>query len=175
MTEIQAQRRTSRRYAHELYPHATEEYEPRPLSVEVPYLYARAIGLEMHGTNWSTVEPRTTGTDRVVQMIAARQIALLADAIYQGMTGDEAWAWADVRASDETGEWIGERSEVYGVPYDDIKPYHCGPEIDPHRHYGPPDSRGFRVSTSAVGTESACLECTEPIEDNAATAEEKSN
>ena len=168
MTEIQAARRTKRRYAHELYPHATDEYEPRPLTIEVPYLYARAIGLEMHGTNWGTVEPRSIGGARVVEMIAARQIALLADAIHQGMTGDEAWGWADVRASDESGEWIGERSEVYGVPYDDIKPYNCGPEVAPHRHYGPPDDRGFRVSTPADGTESACLECTEPIAADAA-------
>lgn len=50
-------RRTKRRYAHELYPH--EEGTIRPLEVEVPYLYARALGLEIGGTSWLTVEPRS--------------------------------------------------------------------------------------------------------------------
>jgi len=169
MSDILTERRTKRRYAHELYPHAGED-ETRPLAVEVPYLYARAIGLEIHGTGWSTVVPRSAGGDRVVQMIAARQIALLADAIHQGMVGDEAWKWADERAAEESGEWIGERSEVYGVPYDEIKPYPCGPERDPHEHLGPPDRRGFRVVTRIPGVESACLECTEPIETNNETS-----
>lgn len=33
---------TKRKYAHELYPHPAEG-EVRPLAVEVPYLYARAV------------------------------------------------------------------------------------------------------------------------------------
>jgi hypothetical protein len=157
-------RRTKRRYAHELYPNPTDEYEIRPLAIEVPCLYARAIGFEIHGTSWSTVEPRSIGGDRVMHMIIARQFAFLADAIHQGLTGDEAWAWADERTSDETGEWVGERAEFYGVPYGDIKPYPCGPERDKHDHYGPPDRRGFRAVTRIVGPESGCLECTEPKE-----------
>ena len=50
MAEVEvAKRRTKRRYAHELYPHA-DEFEVRKLAVEVPYLYARAIGFEIEGT-----------------------------------------------------------------------------------------------------------------------------
>ena len=41
-----SERRTIRRYAHEMYPHA-EEGETRALAVEVPYLYARAVGLDV--------------------------------------------------------------------------------------------------------------------------------
>lgn len=156
-------RRTKRRYAHELFPNA-EEGETRPLTVEVPYLYARAIGFEISGTGWSEVQPRGIGGDRVMYMIACRQIAFLADALIQGMTGDEAWEWADQRASEESGEWVGERSEIYGVPYDDIKPYPCGPEPDHHNHYDEPDAHGWRIVHRMQGAESECDECTEPEE-----------
>lgn len=156
-------RRTKRRYAYELFPHA-EEDETRPLAVEVPYLYAQAIGFELSGTSWSKVEPRSIGGDRVMHMIAARQIAFMADAMLQGMTGDEAWKWADERATDETGEWVGERSGIYGVPYDDIKPYPCGPEPDHHSHMDEPDARGWRTVHRIPGKESECDDCTEPVE-----------
>ena len=46
-------RRTKRRYAHELFPHP-DECEVRPLAVEVPYLYARAIGATSRRTSSST-------------------------------------------------------------------------------------------------------------------------
>ena len=49
-------RRTIRRYAHEIYPHAALD-EIRPLAAEVPYLYARAIGLEVVGTGWVDEDP----------------------------------------------------------------------------------------------------------------------
>ena len=49
-------RRTIRRYAHELYPHPNE-YEVRALEVEVPYLYARFIGLNTFGTDWFALWP----------------------------------------------------------------------------------------------------------------------
>lgn len=152
---------TKRKYAHELYPHA-DEYETRPLSVEVPYLYAHAIGFDIGGTSWSEVEPRSIGGDRVMYLMAARRAAFLADALLQGLTGDEAWKWADERASDETGEWVGERSEVYGVPYYDIKPYPCGPERGHHDHMDEPDARGWRTVHRIKGKESECDECTEP-------------
>lgn len=42
---------TIRKYAHELYPHAAEG-EVRPLAVEVPYLYARMVGLSPFDTGW---------------------------------------------------------------------------------------------------------------------------
>ena len=44
--------RTKRRYAHELYPHA-DDFERRPLETEVPYLYARAHGIDIYGTGYA--------------------------------------------------------------------------------------------------------------------------
>lgn len=157
-------RRTKRRYAHELYPHAVDEYEARPLTVEVPYLYARAIGFDLWGTGWASVEPRSIGGSRVAYMIACRQLAFLADALHQGFAGNEAWARADECVSDETGEWLTERAEFYGVPYNEIKPYPCGPERDHHDHFDAPDAHGWRTVHRAPGIEAACMECTEPVE-----------
>jgi hypothetical protein len=162
MTE--QQRRTKRRYAHELYPHA-EQDQPRPLAVEVPYLYSRAIGFQIWGTEWFNVEPRALAGERTMHLIDARWIALLADALLQDMVGDEAWSWAARMASDETGELVGERAEFYGVPWDQIKPYPCGPEPDHHDHFDAADSRGWRTSHRIVGKESECEECTEPVVD----------
>lgn len=161
------ERRTKRRYAHELYPHA-DEYEVRPLEVDVPYLYAIAIGHNVHGTSWfnfDTDEERRRAHDRTTALIAARQIALVADALLQGLVGDEAWEWAQERGWDETGEWIGERADVYGVDYTAIKPYPCGPEPDHHDHLGEPDSRGWRTVTRVPGKESECGDCTEPVDE----------
>ena len=56
---------SKRRYAHELYPHA-EDWQTRPLTVEVPYLYARAIGYSISGTSWSKVEPPSIGGPRCI-------------------------------------------------------------------------------------------------------------
>jgi hypothetical protein len=157
-------RQTKRRYAHELYPHA-EEGETRALAVEVPYLYARAIGFEIWGTDWFNVEPRALAGERTMHLIDARHIAFLADALHQGMSGDEAWAWAAGMTSDETGELAGERAVFYGVPTDRIKPYPCGPEPTSHNHYGPADRRGWRSVHRIIGKESECEECTEPVGD----------
>lgn len=160
MTE---QRQTKRKYAHELYPHNPDEYTPRPLEVEVPYLYARAIGLNVSGTSWMEVDPKESGA-RTVQLVEARQLAFMADAMLQGLTGQEAWDWADTHASDETGEWAHERAKHYGVDAHLIKPYPCGPEPDKHEHLAEPDARGWRTVTFVQGKESACPECTEPLE-----------
>lgn len=154
-------RRTKRRYAYELYPHA-EEGETRPLTVEVPYLYAQAIGLDVWRTGWSN-QPVRESVDRTMQLVEARRLALLADALLQGMAGDEAWAWADGRGWDESGEWAYERAEHYGVPVPRIKPYPCGAEPDPHDHLSEPDARGFAVVTRTPGKESDCPDCTEPV------------
>ena len=158
-------RRTKRRYAHEILPHGNEA-EVRPLSVEVPYLYARAIGLELWGTGWFDAPWRdnewaslATG-GRTLALIDARRTALLADAMLQGLSGDAAWEWAESRMDDEGG-WIYERAEVYGVPFDDIKPYPCGPEPTHHNHYDAPDARGWRTSHRIDGRESECPDCTE--------------
>lgn len=161
------ERRTKRRYAHELYPHA-EEGQTRPLAVEVPYLYARAIGFETWGTGWFAHRNddqqgiRESGS-RIERLVDARRIAFLADAMLQGLVGDEAWAWADMRSQEPDGEWVGERSTHYGVPFNDIKPYPCGPEPEEHFHYGEPDANGYRSMKRAPGKESECEDCTEPM------------
>lgn len=160
---MSAARRTKRRYAHELYPHP-EDGEVRRLAVDVPYLYAQAIGLEVHGTGWLDIEPMILAGERTNRLVAAREIALVADALHQGMTGDESWEWAQSRAWDETGEIVGDRATHYGIDYDAIKPYPCGPEPDHHDHRGEPDRHGWRLVTRVQGRESECEDCTEPTE-----------
>lgn len=158
--------RTKRRYAHELYPHG-EEYEVRPLRVEVPYLYARAIGFEVRGTGWfdlrGTDEQRREAGGRTQALIDARLIAFMADAIQQGLTQQAAWVWANERASEESGELVYERAVLYGVDTEAIKPYPCGPEPDHHNHYGEPDSRGWQLSARIPLKESLCADCCEPV------------
>ena len=159
-----SERRTIRRYAHEMYPHA-EEGETRALAVEVPYLYAQAIGLNVWGTGWSDVEPRQLMAARTQQLVYARREAFMADAMLQGLTGDEAWTWADLRAWDETGEWVYERAMHYGVPVERIKPYPCGPEPDRHDHMASTgDVMGDGIITRIDCPESECPTCTEPNE-----------
>ena len=158
--------RTKRRYAHELYPHAGE-YELRPLAVEVPYLYAQAVGLAIFGTDWFDAFKgkgdkvgAVLTTLRTMRLLDARHAALLADAIHQGLTGDEAWEWAASRY-DEEGGWVYDRAKHYGVPIDQIKPYPILDEPLNHDHYGPPDAHGWRTVTRVEGRESECHECCE--------------
>lgn len=160
--------RTKRRYAHELYRHP-EEGEVRSLEVDVPYLYARAIGFDIHGTNWyALMDSRKfqEANDRTYLMIAARGRALHADALLQGLAGQEAWKWAEERNNPEGGEWIWERAVHYGVDPDAIKPYPCGGEPDHHDHYEPSQGRpeGWRTVIRAEGPESECADCCEPVE-----------
>ena len=159
-------RRTKRRYAHELYPHG-EPSHARPLEVEVPYLYSRAMGLEIQDTGWFK-NPGKEANDRIMRLIDARMIALQADAMLQGLTGNEAWSWVVMRAADESGEWAWERAEHYGVEPEKIKPYPCGPEPEHHDHFDNPDGRRWGTVTQAPGAESACIDCTEPIMTHAA-------
>ncbi|MCM3521760.1 hypothetical protein [Curtobacterium sp. P97] len=167
MTDIETPRRTKRRYAHELFP-AGDEWEVRPLAVEVPRLYARAMGFEVDGTGWydlldagSTADSRTAG-NRTLQLVDCRNIAFLADALAQGLTGDDAWTWAEEHARDESGELAWERAEHYGVRPELIKPYPCGPEPDHHDHFADMENR-CGITTQVDGPESACPTCTEPI------------
>jgi len=157
--------RTIRRYAHEIYPHP-EEWEVRPLEADVPYLYAIAIGLDLNGTGWHDAPRGDAWAQEAVMTRCARlgterHLALLADALLQGLAGQEAWEWATQRAWDETGEWTWERATHYGVPCDQIKPYPCGPEPENHEHLGQPDTHGRRAITFAQGRESECPDCTE--------------
>lgn len=158
----ETQRRTKRRYAHELYPHG-EEFEVRPLEVEVPYLYARAIGFDVQGTSWFEDRGRTA-VDRTNQLLDSRHIALMADAMHQGLTGQDAWAWAETRM-DESGEWVYQRAAHYGVKPELIKPYAHGPEPDHHDHDEPIEGSKWTSVTRIQGKESECLACTEPIEE----------
>ena len=169
--------RTKRRYAHELYPHPGE-WEIRPLAVEVPYLYAQAAGHEIFGTDWFTVFKgkgdkvgAVLTTQRTIAMIEARDRALLADAIHQGLTGDEAWEWAASRNDDEGG-WVYDRAKHYGVPVEKIKPYPVLDEPDRHDHYGESDARGWRTVTRVEVRESDCPECCEPDEAEAGAGDE---
>lgn len=165
--------RTKRRYAHELYPHPDED-EIRTLAVEVPYLFARALGLDVHGTGWFVRPERGTdaykahvreSTDRTMLMIAAGQRALIADALLQGMAGQDAWQWAEERCgSDTLGEWLWERAVHYGVDPDVIKPYPCGPEPDHHDHYEPINGSTSRRVIRAAGREADCADCCEPLD-----------
>jgi hypothetical protein len=162
---MSATRRTKRRYAHELYP-AGGEWEIRSLNVEVPRLYARAMGLEVEGTGWfkllDSQETAREASDRTMRLIDARRLAFMADAMAQGLTGDDAWGWAARQATDESGELAWERAEHYGVDPNAIKPYPCGPEPIDHDHY----SHGTHgVVTRIPLRESECHDCTEPIED----------
>ena len=156
------ERRTKRRYAHELYPHA-EEGETRPLEVEVPYRLARAIGLQLEGTSWTTADPETTG-QRVMEMINETRIALLAVALHESLSGDEAWTYADEALCDEMWQ-LFVACKKYDVPVDQIKPYPCGPEPDHHDHLDTPDARGWQIVHWIDGRESDCPECTEEVPD----------
>lgn len=147
-------RRTKRRYAHELYPHA-KEGEIRPLSLEVPYLYAQALGFDVGETGWMDADQ--AGRIRIRLLCEARLVALLADAAHQGLTGDVAWRWV-CEHMDDSGELIWDRAAHYGVDGDRIKPAPCGPE--PDTHYCQPDALGCRFGAS--GPESKCERCTEP-------------
>lgn len=164
-------RRTIRRYAHELHP-AGGECEVRDLAVEVPYLYARAQGLEVDGTSWFDMlhndqpdDTRHLAVDRTNILVQAAQLALLADALLQGLTGQEAWEWAERRSGgDVIGEWVWERGTHYGVDLARIKPYPCGPEPTHHDHMASTGNvLGHGVITRIECPESECPDCTEPI------------
>ena len=171
-------RRTIRRFAHELYPHP-DEWGVQPLAEAVPYLYARAIGLEVRDTDWfdlgGTPEDRKDehgkfraefllACERTNALVAARSAALHADALLQGLAGVEAWTWAEERASDETGEWAYERAAHYGVPADRLKPYPVVTESPTHTHHDTTgNATGWGVITRIDMPESECPDCTEPI------------
>lgn len=166
-------RRTKRRYASEIYPHAGE-WEVRPLSVEVPYRYAEMAGHSSFDTGWlglvesfpeGSLERRVAAQltmSRIQLHIHTAELALLADALSQGMTGDEAWSWAMTRVIDDM-ESAYERAAHYGIPFERIKPYPCGPEPDDHDHKGDPAPGGRHYVNRVNGKESECPDCTEPV------------
>lgn len=162
------ERRTKRRYAHELYPHANEG-DIRLLDVEVPYRIARAVGFDVQGTGWleDDVDPKLSG-DRTMQMINESKLALLAIALHKGMTGDAAWGWVESGMGDGEFWRLHEEAAKYGVDTYAIKPYPCGPERDQHDHLSEPHFRygmESRTVTRVQGKESECEECTEVVEE----------
>jgi hypothetical protein len=158
---------TKRRYASELYPYPAED-EVRPLTVEVPHLYALAIGMDFDGTDWFDLHrsgnevSRRAANDRTMLLIHARGKALIADALLQGMAGEEAWRWAAERNNPEGGEAVWERAKHYGVDALAIKPFLCMDEPNYHDHMDEPDARGWRTVHRVEGRESECVECCEP-------------
>lgn len=172
--------KTIRRFAHELYPHA-DEYEIRPLSVEVPYLYAYAIGHRTTGTDWFDLFDVNHRAhlilvhERTVAKIHADRAALFADAVHQGLSGDEAWKWAEARY-DEYSSWVYERAVHYGVPVERIKPYPVMDEPRRHDHMASTGNvLGRGIVTRIDRPESECPECCEPDEagDDAAESGEQ--
>jgi hypothetical protein len=155
-------RRTIRRYAHELYPHP-DEGEIRPLSVEVPYLYARMVGLAVSGTGWTKAPTEEIGY-RLEALTEAARTALLADALAQKLTGDDAWEWVtSYLAVDDGLECAYDRAVAHGVDPLAIKPYPCGPT--PDRHWHRAKVGGLWSSVRVSGAEGACEQCTESVED----------
>ena len=105
---------------------------------------------------------REIAGSRIHHLINARRLAFLADALHQGMTGQDAWEWAEGRALEETGELAYDRARRHGVPCDRIKPYPCGPEPDHHDHMASTgDVTGHGIVTRIDCPESECPTCTE--------------
>lgn len=167
------QRRTKRRYASEIYPYA-DEWEVRPLSVEVPHRYAEMVGTAALWTGWfdlASTYPKGSpeasiaaqlSMSRIAQHLLSAEVACLADALSQGMTGDEAWEWAMSRVTGDM-ESAYERADEHGIPFEQIKPYPCGPEPDHHNHKGDPAPSGGHYVVRVDGKESECPDCTEPV------------
>ena len=156
-------RRTKRRYAHELYPHP-DEWQVRDLATEVPYLYARALGCDVTGTGWIEAEDQERA-GRITHLQNARQIALMADALHQGLMGDAAWKWAADLTWDYTGSAVYERAVHYGVEPGRIKPYRCGPDPSHHNHMSSTgDIMGHGIVTTIPVPEDECETCTEPVD-----------
>lgn len=156
--------RTIRRFAHELYPPAGE-WEVRPLEMEVPYLLARVIGLSTWGTGFLDAEPREQ-LARIEELLLTTQLALLADALHQRLTGDEAWRYAEVGCDGQAAnEKAYERAEHYGIPIGRIKPYSIGPELTTHDHMSSTgDVTGSGLVTVIDMPEDQCPTCCEPEE-----------
>lgn len=164
MTET-TKRRTIRRYAHDLYPHV-EEGETRPLETEVKYLYAQWHGHNTWGTDWFEVgkseDPakKTLSFERISYWSRIQQLALAADALLQGLTGQAAWDWI-VAHRDVEGEVTYDRAMKYlsDAELEQIRPYPVLAPIDPHDHVHPVT----RIVTYVAGTEDDCPDCTEEI------------
>lgn len=157
--------RTIRRYAHEIYPLA-KEWEVRPLEVEAPCLLARVVGLSTWGTNFRHADAREQ-VARVEELVLTTELALLADALHQGLAGDEAWRFAQVGGDGQAAnEKAYERAVHYGIRVGRIKPYPIGPELTTHDHMSSTgDATGSGFVTVIDMPEDQCPTCCEPEED----------
>lgn len=165
----EAKRRTIRRYAHELYPHP-DDWEVRPLAVDVRYALAQAIGTkierEWHDLIDAGGESARLAADRTMYHLARCEIALLAVALHEGLGGEDVWEFAQERASDEVDTIVWEYAVKYGIDPDAIKPYAIRSEPDSHQHWAPRDERGWRtlLEHRVEGKESECAVCTEAVD-----------
>lgn len=166
---------------HLLRPPHPDEGEVQPLDQAVPYLYARAIGLQVQDTDWHdlgrTPEDRCDehghvrpefrlAIARTAAMIEAMRFALHADALLRGMSGAEAWEWAERYAvsPDILHEITWEFAVHYGVPVDQIKPYPVIAEPAQHWHHDRTgNATGSGIMTRIDCPESECEACTEEI------------
>lgn len=161
-------RRTKRRYAYELYPHR-EDSESRSLAVDVPYQIANAIGMSSGTREWHELidqggDAAQAAVNRTVQFLEACHVALLAVALHEGLSGQQAWDEATRWAGDEAGEMLWDAAQQYGVPLNDIKPYPIRGEASTHEHWSQETASGWReaIDLRVSGPESECDECTEP-------------
>lgn len=162
-------RRTKRRYAYELYPHR-EDGGSRSLAVDVPYQIAHAIGMSAGTREWHELIDQDgdgvrDAVHRTTQFLEACHIALLAVALHEGLSGQEAWDKATRWAGDEADEALWDAADKYGVPLNDIKPYPIRGEASTHEHWSEEDASGWRtaIDLRVSGPESECEECTEPV------------
>lgn len=167
----EAKRRTKRRYAHELYPHPGEG-ESRPLAVDARHALAMAIGSQV-GREWHDLigqggESARVATDRTMYHLALADVAFLAVALADGLSGQEAWDWAREARGDEVDELLYEAAERFGVDWDAIKPYPIREEPETHEHWTPRNAHGTKMLLEyrVAGKESEREECTEPVPDS---------
>lgn len=111
------------RYAHQIEPHPSEG-ETLLLDRLVRYHYAQALAwhLSFAETIAETIDgPRMDYA--LAQYLGHSHLALLHDALAQGLTGQEAADWASRRHHSESVEIAWERAAHYGLNPDEIRPY----------------------------------------------------
>jgi hypothetical protein len=104
------------KYAHEIARHPGEG-EAFPLDDLARYHYAQAHAwyLAMDG-----------GSDfslALTKYLGHSHLALLHDALAQGLSGQVAADWASVRHHSESAELVWERAVIYGLDPTEIRPY----------------------------------------------------
>lgn len=106
-------------FAHELYPPFKAGEHP-PLSAQVPWLYARAVGLSSGG--WQ-------GKARMRQRQDAAFVAILADMRLRGVDERDALRWASDFSTAKRQEFVRLRAKAYGVPVEQIRTYQTSANI----------------------------------------------